>query len=226
MQNNVDFFLKGCETKITADGCLTIIAPSKLHLLGLRKSVEFANWLAEQNLIRANIFLPGLSKPFQISGSLGNQSDEDKLRAIAKLGNREILKAMEFVMECSKDKIVIITGMKTNLCKHTNDLLKPERGIRKPHEWTGYNYLKSWTLNDSGVPSEEYFKLIQLLERDKYVSGYEYTLRRPDDEALVRYRTDYLYVENWLGEPVRIGISRQEDYQVSTAGIAAQRGSF
>lgn len=150
------------------------------------------------------------NEPSGTSDGLTGQFDQ-----ASKVLSLDCMKAMELMVQHEQEgKIVIITSMVTNLCKHTNNALKPSRGIRQPQEWTGYNYLKSWTLDDSEVPSEEYFDLIKFLRRDGYVPGYEYTLKRPDDGALVRYKTDYLLVKNWLGEDVRVGISRPEDFSV------------
>jgi hypothetical protein len=60
---------------------------------------------------------------------------------------------------------------------------------------------------------DEYNQLIELLNRDGYVPQYQYKLRRPDNR-LCAYETDYYFVQNFLGEPVRIGVSKPEAWQL------------
>ncbi|NJR24349.1 MAG: hypothetical protein HC786_20455 [Richelia sp. CSU_2_1] len=156
-----------------------------------------------------------------LSGS-NTQPPPSKEQAIAKVaadGRSDLAKQLELIAEQeAQGRIVCITGMLTNLCKHTNDLLLPERGIRTAPYWTGYNYLKSWCINGDGVPSAEYDRLIELLHRDRSIAGYSYMLIRPDDGALIEYSTDYVFIPNWYGEPVRVGFSTPKDYRVVEEG--------
>lgn len=121
----------------------------------------------------------------------------------------DYLRTLDFIREKRADgRIVVITSMISNICQHTNDLLSPERGVFQPYQWTGYNYLNAW--RDS---LDEYNQLIELLNRDGHVPQYQYKLRRPDDR-LGLYETDYYLVTNYLGEPVRIGVSKPEAWQL------------
>lgn len=144
---------------------------------------------------------------------------EEVISTIAQNHGRDLAKQQELIAEQeARGRIVCITGMKTNLCKHTNDLLTPDRGIRIAPLWTGYNYLKSWCTAGDDVPSTEYDRLIEILHQDRSISGYNYRLIRPDDGALVEYQTDYIYIPNWYGEPVRVGFSNPKDFRVVEAG--------
>jgi hypothetical protein len=141
--------------------------------------------------------------------------NEGKLKKIADKGHWDLVPSLEFVAEQEqRGKIICIVGAKTDLCKHTNSHLTKKRGKREPQNWTGYNYRRSWCtdINRPGVVSSEYEKLIALLLKDKYVRNFEYRLVRPDG-AFVEYLSDFLYLEDLLGEPVRIGFSWPEDYR-------------
>ncbi|HEY9635593.1 MAG TPA: hypothetical protein V6D14_19475 [Coleofasciculaceae cyanobacterium] len=121
----------------------------------------------------------------------------------------DYLRTLDFIREKrAEGRIVVITSMLSNVCQHTNDLLSPERGVLQPYQWTGYNYLHAW--RDS---LDEYNQLIELLNQDAYVPQYQYKLRRPDNR-LCTYETDYYLVPNYLGEPVRIGVSKPEAWQL------------
>ena len=144
---------------------------------------------------------------------------EQVISTIAQNHGRDLAKQQELIAEQeARGRIVCITGMETNLCKHTNDLLTPDRGIRSAPYWTGYNYLQSWCTAGDGIPSQEYDRLIEILHRDRSISGYNYKLIRPDDGALVEYQTDYIYIPNWHGEPVRVGFSNPKDFRIVEKG--------
>jgi hypothetical protein len=125
------------------------------------------------------------------------------------LQDADYLRVLDFIREKRADgRIVVITSMVSNVCQHTNDLLVPERGVWQPYQWAGYNYLNAW--RDS---LDEYNQLIELLNQEGHVPQYQYKLRRPDDR-LCSYETDYYLVPNYLGEPVRIGVSKPEAWQL------------
>lgn len=186
-------------------------------------------------LIREELKARGLRKALIVRGEgkkpypvlLGGRSTaptpnltvEQMICTIVENHGRDLAKQQELIAEQeSRGRIVCITGMVTNLCKHTNDLLTPDRGIRIAPLWTGYNYLQSWCTAGNGIPSSEYDRLIEILHRDRSISGYNYRLIRPDDGALVEYQTDYIYIPNWHGEPVRVGFSDPKDFRIVEAG--------
>lgn len=180
--------------------------------------------------IKAELKAKGLRKALIVRGEgkkpypvlLGNRMavptfsifSEAGLQAITR-SNPSLARAIDPITELGiEGKLLTIVSMVTNRCKHSN--VPPERGIRPAPEWTGYDYLQSWKL-DKKKPSDEYFDLINRLYDNEQVTGFEYTLRRPDDGALVSYATDFFYLPDWYGEPVRVGLSNPKDYRVLEA---------
>ncbi|MFM6355696.1 MAG: hypothetical protein ACKPH7_22945, partial [Planktothrix sp.] len=104
-------------------------------------------------------------------------------------------------------KSVCVVSQIDNRCLFQNDKLLPARAIIQPSEWIGQNYL--WYWRDS---MEDYNQLRELLNRDVYIPKFEYRLRRPDG-SMARYLTDY-YTANYLGVPVRIGVSGLADWEL------------
>lgn len=194
--------------------------------VALRKNAPvLQDYLAENGYEGALIHHSG-KKPFQVIAAQPKKaipllSSEDKLRKISEIGDRELLLAMQYMMKQEEaGRIICIVGQKTDLCKHTNDLLTEERGLRKPELWTGYNYRRSWCTDSDNpeTPSKDYDDLMKYLARDGKIDNFPYRLYRPDDGAIVEYQTDYRYVGNWLGESVRIGYSWPQDYRVLVPG--------
>ena len=59
------------------------------------------------------------------------------------LRNADYLTVLNFMLEMREaGKIVILTSQVDDICIHTNDLLLPERGVYRPHQWRGYNYVR------------------------------------------------------------------------------------
>jgi hypothetical protein len=134
---------------------------------------------------------------------------EKSLQAIGR-SNPTLARAMDPIAELAEgEKFITIVGMDTGLCKHSN--VTKERGLRPASEWTGYDYRQSWKIDGENL-SNEYFELINRLYDGDPVAGFEYTLRRPDDRKLVRYVTDFFYLPDWYGEPVRVGLSNPKDF--------------
>jgi len=159
----------------------------------------------------ARIFYPGCQQPFRVLAAMINSEPMDlpiKQPHDLLLG-ADYARIHEFLLEQHLEgNIVIITSNTTNLCYHTNDLLKPERGVFKSHQWTGYNYLNSWR-----ETLEQLERLRSLLATDGLVQGYEYQLYRPDN-AFCTYSTDYYLCRDYLGDEVRIGVSRPNDWSI------------
>ncbi|MGB3207439.1 MAG: hypothetical protein WBB28_20835 [Crinalium sp.] len=171
----------------------------------------------------AQIFWEGSDEPLRVIASNSPKpvfagTDIDLRQLLEPLGNNlyeaNYLQVMAFMMAMrSSGKIVVITSQLTNICLHTNDLLLPSRGIWKPCQWAGYNYLLSWDIDRNGKPSEEYYKMRSLLERDRRIADYVYKLRRVDG-SLCEYSTSYFDIADYCGEPVRIGVSDPIDWRV------------
>ena len=129
----------------------------------------------------------------------------------------EYLRIHEFLIEKKQEGlIVILTSQIDDKCIHTNDNLLPSRAFWQPHQFDGYNYRLSWSLDKTGEPSDEYFRLRNLLDSDGFVKDYDYKLIRPDG-ALCRYQTDFYHVDNYCGQPIRIGISKPEAWEMLRA---------
>lgn len=102
-----------------------------------------------------------------------------------------------------------------DICHHTSDLLLPSRAYWSSRQFSGYNYRLSWRAdrNDYDRLNPQYDQLKETLARDGYASNYEYTLYRPD-RALCSYSTTYFLCRDYLGDEVRIGVSRSQDWQL------------
>lgn len=185
---------------------------SKKTAIALRQRYpQLAQQCLRWDLTEAQIFWRGSGERyFSIPSFLAlEEAMTNSIQNEPSLQDADYLRVLDFIREKRADgRIVVITSMISNVCQHTNDLLVPERGVWKPHQWAGYNYLNAW--RDS---LDEYSQLIELLNRDGHVPQYQYKLRRPDNR-LCSYETDYYLVPNYLGEPVRIGVSKPEAWQL------------
>lgn len=108
-----------------------------------------------------------------------------------------------------------------DICHHTSDLLLPSRAFWSAKQFTGYNYRLSWRAgrDDYERLNPQYEQLKEVLAKDGYVSNYEYTLYRPDG-ALCSYSTTYFLCRDYLGDEVRVGVSRPQDWQLLEPAIA------
>lgn len=183
----------------------------KMAIALRQRYVQLAQQCLRWDLAEAQVFWRGSGQRyFSIPSFLAlEEAMTNSTQNQPSLLDADYLRTLDFIREKRADgRIVVITSMVSNICQHTNDLLSPDRGVFQPYQWTGYNYLNAW--RDS---LDEYNQLIELLNRDGYVAQYEYKLRRPDNR-LCGYETDYYLVPNYLGEPVRIGVSKPEAWQL------------
>jgi hypothetical protein len=189
------------------------------------KSAVAQGLLYSISSIRAELEIRGLKKaliargegkpPYPILRPTFPAFSEESLRAIGR-SNPTLARAMDPIAELAEgEKFITIVSMESGRCKHSN--VTKERGIRPAPEWTGYDYRQSWRIDGENL-SEEYFKLVNRLYDNEQLTGFEYKLIRPDDGALVSYATDFFYLPDWYGEPVRVGLSNPNDYQVLEAG--------
>lgn len=150
-----------------------------------------------------------------------------------KLLGADYVRIHEFLVEeRQKGNIVIITSNITrdesgqiistenpaagrDICHHTNDLLLPNRAFWDAKTFTGYNYRLSWRrdFNDYEHLNPQYHRLKEFLAADGYVSDYEYTLYRPGG-SFCEYKTDFYLCRDYLGDEVRIGVSRPQDWRL------------
>lgn len=183
----------------------------KMAIALRQRYLHLARQCLRWDLVEAQVFWRGSGQRyFSIPSFLAlEEAMTNSTQNESSLLDADYLRTLDFIRDKRADgRIVVITSMITNICQHTNDLLSPDRGVFQPYQWAGYNYLNAW--RDS---LDEYNQLIELLNRDGSVSQYQYKLRRPDNR-LCGYETDYYLVPNYLGEPVRIGVSKPEAWQL------------
>lgn len=203
------------EMSLTAHS-LWIKMPSVEEARQLLQSQALALAVSAKKLDKfdARIFYPGCRQPFRILATMINNHDismELPLESnnVELLVGADYLRIHEFLIEQYQiGNIVIITSNTNNRCYHTNSRLLPSRGVFQPHQWTGWNYLTSWR---ETIPQLE--RLQSLLASEGVVRGYEYQLYRPDN-AFCTYSTDYYLCRDYLGDEVRIGVSRPTDWSI------------
>lgn len=105
-----------------------------------------------------------------------------------------------------------------DICHHTSDMLLPSRAYWSSRQFSGYNYRLSWRAErgDFSHMNPQYEQLKEALAKDGYAPNYEYKLYRPDG-ALCSYNTTYFLCQDYLGDEVRIGVSRPQDWQLLEA---------
>ena len=203
------------ELKLTPNG-LAFIAPmgiDRQRALNIYQLIE--TWLTETAAKWGEVALiyngstQGLRK-FSMTNSNPKPSEpvDPKINPITLRPDDDYQRVTEFLLTHWHDgKSVCVVSQIDNRCLFQNDKLLPARAIIQPSEWIGQNYL--WYWRDS---MEDYNQLRELLNRDVYIPKFEYRLRRPDG-SMARYLTDY-YTANYLGVPVRIGVSGLADWEL------------
>jgi len=97
---------------------------------------------------------------------------------------------------------ICITSMLTDQCLMMNNKFSPERIIWTPSQYIGLNFKYFWDSLD------EYQRLIAILKSDGFVSDFTYKWRRVDWSSIDECKKDFYLIENFLGEPARISISK------------------
>ena len=211
------------ECSLHSDGETLFVTPNRSTELVSQSVVRWGESevkaeLKKRGLMRAEISRSYGQKPYQILAAPPRFSlfSDTGLRAIGR-SNPSLASALDPIAQAaSEGQCITITSMVTNKCKHSN--VAQERGKRPAPDWTGYDYLQSWKLDGKDKnPSDEYFELINRLLDGEQINGYEYDLIRPNDGAIVCYRTNYWRMD-FFGEDVRIGVSRPEDFTVTEEG--------
>lgn len=118
----------------------------------------------------------------------------------------------------AQNLIVTVTSMVSDRCLMVNDLQILDRNGEQGQtwtieNWTGLDFKTLW--KDSFMPGRKnyYGDLVSRVSSEHYIPGFEYAIRRPSG-ALGFYQTDYHYVENFAGVPVRIAISKPGDWRI------------
>jgi hypothetical protein len=127
---------------------------------------------------------------------------------------------MDFVAgQQAEGMIVTIMGMGSDLFLFVNGAQVSDRG-GNAETWIGVD-AKSlvWSRSLTGtLPGRDrgvnyYARLHELLERDKSIPGYTYCVTRPNGD-LHRDVSSYFLIENYLGVPARIAVSRVGDSEL------------
>lgn len=203
---------------------LNIHAPNLDAAKTLRRAYQqVAMQALKLEKLDAQIFYPGCKRPWQIPARMAMSEEPSGEFSVSNqqidLLGADYAAILHKLMEWREEgRIVAIVDNNTDICMHTNDLLKPSRAIWTAAQFTGYNYALSWRIgrDDYSRPSQQYEQLKALLERDGSAPGYNYRLFRPDG-ALCEYQTDYFLCQDYCGAEVRIGVSRVEDWRLLEA---------
>lgn len=102
----------------------------------------------------------------------------------------------------SSNALVTVTHNETDQCLLINEQGGGDRLIWQPHRYLGLNCRAMW--RDS---MDQYEALKRELRQNTKIENFTYRLRRVDD-SLAEFTKDYYLVENFLGTPVRVAISR------------------
>lgn len=214
--------IRHCE--ITDDGKDLFVNPrhSASILSGqLNKFESTRTWIqkeAQRRGLKSAYILRGAGKqPYQILTCTPTPFSLFSEAAIESVGrsNPILARSLEPLLQANAEgKLITIVSMINDRCKHSN--VPPKRGLRLAPDWTGYDYRQSWKLDGNNL-SDEYKDLIKNLYDDGVVPDCEYDLIRPNDGARLRYSTTFTLCD-FFGEPVRIGVSRPEDFTLIEAG--------
>lgn len=110
--------------------------------------------------------------------------------------------------------VTTITTMGTDKCLQVNDLQALDRGGGwTGADWVGIDFKTLWRDSFKVGNPNYYGQLVERVERDHFLPDFEYKIRRPSG-ALAEYSSTYYYIEDFLGVPVRIAVSRQGDWRL------------
>jgi hypothetical protein len=134
---------------------------------------------------------------------------------IERIAGYDFLKIHDFMKEKRAEGLIVTaTDMITHRCLHVNDLQVVDRGGGwTGSNWLGLNFLNLWV--DSFTGGFNYFEqLIEVVQKDLFIPNFEYKLRAPNGD-LRRYVSDYYYVDNYLGSPARLCVSKPGNWEVA-----------
>lgn len=217
----------GCEDlSVVSDGVWLKVCDWDAADTLLRSHFNFLSRMAgEMGKKETRIYYDSSKKPLRIRASQEKKKGERQV-SIENMTNAEIeqIAGASFLAIHEKMKewrseglIVTVTDMMTNHCLHVNDLQAPDRGGGwKGRDWIGLNFLTLW--RDSFMSGKfNYFEqLITTVQKDLHIPQFEYNLRAPSGD-LRRYVSDYYFVESYLDTPVRICVSKPQNWEVVEA---------
>lgn len=178
---------------------------------------------ATADYLRAVIELAweGCNEPLRIEGtSLPAQPQISSYGASTIAPDANYQAVMDFVFgQQAEGLIVTIMGMKSDRFLFVNGAQVVDRG-GNAETWIGVD-AKSlvWSRSLTGtLPGRDrgvnyYAELYRLLEQDKSIPGFSYCVTRPNGD-LHRDVSSYFLIENYLGVPARIAVSRVGDSEL------------
>lgn len=217
---DVDKLLFGCELSIAPDS-FVVHAPDLEIARSLKQAIQrMALQALKLGKRETLISYPGCDRPYQIPAKMAMQQEESmggveppKLE----LFGADYLKILEHLLQLTQEgKIVQIVDNDSDRCLHVNNLLRPSRAYWDSQQFIGFNYAVAWRKDgrdQNSEPSDQYYRLKDVLRQDKRATGYSYQLYRPDG-AYCEYSTDYFLCHDYCGHAVRIGVSRVEDWRL------------
>lgn len=113
--------------------------------------------------------------------------------------------------------VVTVTSMVDDKCLIVNDLQAIDRGGGwTAQDWVGLDFKKLWIDSLRSGPNF-YGDLVERVVRDRRIPNFYYHIRRPSG-AKAEYSSTYHYLENFMGAPVRIAVSKQGEWRIIEDG--------
>lgn len=175
--------------------------------------------------LRATIELTwnGCNEPLRVEGVQTEPAQPDSYGAAVIAPDASYQAVMDFIAgKQAEGLIVTVMGMGSDKFFFVNGAQVQDRG-GNAETWIGVD-AKSlvWSRSLTGtLPGRDrgvnyYARLHELLERDKSIPGFEYCVTRPDG-SLHRDTSTYFYLDNYLGVPARLAVSRVGDSELLEA---------
>ena len=176
--------------------------------------------------LRATIELvwDGCAEPLRVEGGQPELAQPDSYGASIIQPAASYAEVMDFISgKQSENLIVTVMSMGTDKFLFVNGAQVQDRG-GNAETWIGVD-AKSlvWSRSLTGtLPGRDrgvnyYARLHELLERDKSIPDFSYCVTRPDG-SLRRDVSTYFYLEDYLGVPARLAVSRVGDSELVESG--------
>lgn len=191
---------------------LTVKAPSRQEAQTLLEEVRRS--LCKTNLSIAFSWV-GADEKMTVNQQSDSFSDKPKKDWI--YPNADHLTVLDFIRQAHLDGwcVVIASLLADMQILYANDFLKSDRILLKPHQLMSVNNPYLW--RDS-MPTHE--RLSNLLKAESFIPGFEYQHYRTDG-SLCKFQHNFYFLENYLGCPARMAISRPGDWELVRVPEAA-----
>ena len=190
---------------------------------------EFAAWAQGCEKQYTEIRYQGSERGFRVLASMGEKPESKPIAPVNSYGaarlsvNAGYAEVMDFIAgKQAEGLIVTVMSMGTDRFLFVNGAQVSDRG-GNAETWIGTDakslvWMRSLmgTLpgRDKGV--NYYARLHELLERDRFIDRFEYCVTRPNGD-LHRDVSTYHYLDNYLGIPARVAVSRVGDSELVEA---------